>query len=201
MVAALSSDHGGCESAEFLRKVGRNGQRLAEGALEERARVRLNREFGRDRYLLGVTSPYVTLNRHAIIKDGFQLQSVRKLVAEALMEVEGVHLAHIVDSPVPEGALGRRVAAAIHPERSGDIYIVPERDTLLLQSEALGATHGSPWDYDTHVPVLLVGPGVEPGTSTGEFDVRSLAPTISHLAGIKPPSAASAPLLPFASER
>lgn len=201
MVIALSADHGVCESAEFLRGAGRSGRRLTESALEEGARARLTQEFGHDRYLLGVTSPYVSLNRDAIIKDGFQLQRVRKLVAQALKEVEGVELAHIVKSSVPEGALGRRLASAIHPERSGDIYIVPKRDTLLLQSESLGATHGSPWGYDTHVPLLLVGRGVEPGTSTGGFDVRSLAPTISHLAGIKPPAAANAPLLPIASER
>lgn len=200
-VLVLSADHGACESAEFLRKVGRHGRRLTEATLEEAVRKSLKQEYGHERYFLGVASPYVTLNRAAMLQYGVQVQGVRNVVAAALGEVEGVHLVHIVGDPVPAGELGSRLAAAIHSERSGDIYVVPERDTLLLQSESLGATHGSPWGYDTHVPLLLVGPGVVPGSSPGPFDVRSLAPTIAHLLGIDPPAAANAPLLPLGPYR
>lgn len=193
----LSSDHGACESVEFLRQSGRPGRRLKKSAVADAVRSLLRREYGHEEYFLGVTTPYVFLARDSIARDGVSLQAVRQQVAKALGEVPGVHLAHVVGEPTPEGALGRRLAEALHAERAGDIYLVPDEATHFLQSDSMAATHGSPWSYDTHVPVILVGPGVLPGVSSGEFDVRSLAPTVAHLAGLKPPAAATAPLLPL----
>jgi hypothetical protein len=193
----LSADHGACESAEFLQKNGQPGRRLSKNVIAEVARATLKRRYGHEGYFLGVTTPFVFLNRDAIARDQVSLEGVRQLVATALRAVAGVHVAHVLGDRAPEGPLGRRLIEAIHPRLSGDIYLVPEQYTHFLQADSMGATHGSPWAYDTHVPAILVGPGVRPGTSRGPFDVRSLAPTVAFLAGILPPAAARAPRLPL----
>jgi hypothetical protein len=50
------------------------------------------------------------------------------------------------------------------------------------------AVHGSPYLYDRHVPLLFMGPGVEPGVSDEPVRTVDVAPTLAALAGIPPPS-------------
>ena len=51
-----------------------------------------------------------------------------------------------------------------------------------------GTTHGSPWTYDTHVPILFYGSGVRQGTSVRYHPITDVAPTVSILLNIKFPS-------------
>jgi arylsulfatase A-like enzyme len=73
------------------------------------------------------------------------------------------------------------------PERSGQLfyelspYLVPGPD-------GAGTDHGSPWNYDTHVPLLWFGPGIAPGVYREAVAVADLAPTLSALLGLDPPA-------------
>jgi arylsulfatase A-like enzyme len=61
--------------------------------------------------------------------------------------------------------------------------------------------HGSPYTYDTFVPILLAGPGVRPAVSRRAVTPAQLAPTLAALLGLKPPSAADGvDLLPVFAE-
>jgi predicted AlkP superfamily pyrophosphatase or phosphodiesterase len=85
------------------------------------------------------------------------------------------------------GKLNEQLQRAFHPRRSGDVlfvcapYCVPG---------SKGTTHGSPWHYDTHVPLLMLGAGV---VRTGQFDrpvsPACLASTVAELTGCDWPSA------------
>jgi predicted AlkP superfamily pyrophosphatase or phosphodiesterase len=48
------------------------------------------------------------------------------------------------------------------------------------------ATHGSPYDYDTHVPLIFSGPWFAPGRYTEFVRTVDLAPTLAEIAGVKP---------------
>ncbi len=195
VLIVMSADHGGCESVEFARAHGAVSFRITEREVEGAAREVLSQGGFPEEFLLGVASPYVYLNRKLVLEKKADLQRVRAHLKTALAQLKGVHLVHVLGEEPPAGPLGARLAQATHAERSGDLYIVPQENSLFLQSEALGATHGSPWDYDTHVPVLLVGTGILPGVDARPVDVRSLVPTVAGLIGIDPPKRARAPLL------
>ena len=47
-----------------------------------------------------------------------------------------------------------------HHTRSGDIYIIQEPYWFLFDKGPVRAMHGSPWRYDTHVPVIFLGAGL-----------------------------------------
>ncbi|HZN34999.1 MAG TPA: hypothetical protein VFB80_14320, partial [Pirellulaceae bacterium] len=53
---------------------------------------------------------------------------------------------------------------------------------------AKGTTHGSPWHYDTHVPLLLVGAGIAPGQFDRPVGPACLASTVAELFGVDYPS-------------
>jgi predicted AlkP superfamily pyrophosphatase or phosphodiesterase len=73
--------------------------------------------------------------------------------------------------------------------RSGDLYIL-QKPYWLTESSAdgakrhTGAGHGSPYDYDQRVPLLLMGFGIRPGEYFDEATPADIAPTLAALAGI-----------------
>jgi arylsulfatase A-like enzyme len=54
--------------------------------------------------------------------------------------------------------------------------------------DTLPATHGSPYSYDTNVPTIIMGAGVTPGRYLEPATPADIAPTLSALLGITPPS-------------
>ena len=48
------------------------------------------------------------------------------------------------------------------------------------------ASHGSPYDYDSHVPLIFWGAGVRPGRYAEFVRTVDLAPTLAELAGVRP---------------
>jgi phosphopentomutase len=86
------------------------------------------------------------------------------------------------------GKLFLQVQRTFHHERSGDVLFVLAPYTL---PTAKGTTHGSPWHYDTHVPLLLVGCGIKRGQFTRDVSPACIASTVAELAGVEHPSANS----------
>ena len=66
---------------------------------------------------------------------------------------------------VADTRITRAVRANFHPDRSGDIYVVFEPHWFVADFDGLtvASAHGSPWTYDTHVPVIFMGPGISGG--------------------------------------
>ena len=65
------------------------------------------------------------------------------------------------------------------------MFILPEPYYLFT---ATGTTHGTPYDYDTHVPVFFWGPGIKPGVYRETIAVNDIAPTLAALLGTAQPS-------------
>jgi hypothetical protein len=82
-------------------------------------------------------------------------------------------------------ATDRYGPANFNPERSGDIFVVFEPHSLLHDADGMPSviSHGSPWRYDTYVPVLR-------GGSLSAWRIYDVAPTLAAIVGVKPPSGA-----------
>ena len=56
--------------------------------------------------------------------------------------------------------------------------------------DATKTTHFTPYNYDTHVPVIFFGTGVKPGWHRERIQVNDIAPTLATLMDVEPPSGA-----------
>ncbi len=95
------------------------------------------------------------------------------------------------NAPAP----GRQVwldefARGYFPGRSGQIFLVPREGDFFVDRNPLYAfMHGSPWGYDTHIPLLLHGPPfVKPGVSSTLVTQQDIVPTLAALLGTAPPA-------------
>jgi predicted AlkP superfamily pyrophosphatase or phosphodiesterase len=92
--------------------------------------------------------------------------------------------------------LVRSAALSYYSSRSGDLMVVPEEYWFMNpRAVATGTTHGSPYEYDTHVPVIFLGGAIKGGRSKASVTPADIAPTLADLAGVKLPMAEGRALL------
>ena len=79
---------------------------------------------------------------------------------------------------------------AYYPGRSGQIMLVPEPGDVMLEPDDPfhRFMHGSPWEYDIEIPLLMFGPGaIRPGIYNVPATQRDVAPTVAALLGVPTP--------------
>ena len=92
----------------------------------------------------------------------------------------------------------RSIRNNFHHKRSGDIYLVFDPNVFINDFDGLivASTHGSPWRYDTHVPIVFAGPGIEPRRVSRAVTPYDIAATLAARLGTQPPSASIGTPLP-----
>lgn len=119
----------------------------------------------------------------------------RAYFANALMQRPGFAVA--VASQDMHGASDDRITELLRngymPQRCGDILyaLLPGHVEKEAWSDGHGTTHGSGWNYDTHVPVILFGKGVKPGEVLERTAITDITPTLCAIVGIALPDAAT----------
>ena len=83
---------------------------------------------------------------------------------------------------------------SFHPDRSGDVYVVLKPYYLLSTTIGTGTTHGTPHDYDCHVPLLVYGPGVGGGPRDERVTPQAAAAVFARFLGVDPPKDADFPV-------
>jgi hypothetical protein len=78
------------------------------------------------------------------------------------------------------------------PGVSGDLFVIPRPGVLIDPYEGTGTSHGTPWDYDTHVPLIFWGGGITPAAVTRPATPYDIAPTVASWLGISLPDATGA---------
>jgi phosphoribulokinase len=131
--------------------------------------------------------PYLNLKLVSSLK--LNLAEVERVAADAAAGAE--HIARVYTAQelrsgaVQQDAIGRAFSLSYYGPRSGDLFILQEPYYLF---DATGTTHGTPYVYDTQVPVLFWGPGIKPGTYSGSIAVNDIAATLAALLGTAQPS-------------
>jgi predicted AlkP superfamily pyrophosphatase or phosphodiesterase len=195
-LVVLSADHGASEAPGYLNSLGIGGSYFNFDDIDTTdAITALKAEFGIAEELVDqFFQPYVYLNREVISERGLDLAEVSHRVAEELRKFPGIAYA-VSSSDLRAGALAQTPAtdailANFHEERSGDIYVVFEPHWFVSEFDGASVTgsHGSPWRYDTHVPVIWMGPGIDAARIGRRVETVDVAPTIAAYLGIRPPS-------------
>lgn len=162
----------------------------------------MKKQFGIGEELIqAFNAPYVYLNRDIIHSRGLNQAVVEKAVAEEIMKFKGVSLAvsstALTQGQVPDTALTRSILNGHYPKRSGDIFVVFEPHCFINDFDGLtvASTHGSPWRYDTSVPVIFAGTGLKHQRIYREIQTVDVATTLSAIAGTKYPSGANGKVL------
>jgi predicted AlkP superfamily pyrophosphatase or phosphodiesterase len=200
----LSADHGAAEIPSYLRELGiPAGHVDVESWNTTPGLTALEQRFGVGESLIAsYDHPYLYLDRDVIEGRGLDQGEVEAAVAEELMKLPGVSLAvsstALREGRAPETPLIQAVRYNFNPRRSGDVFVVFEPGHFIsgFDGQTVASTHGSPWRYDTYVPVVFAGWGIDAQAVHRRVQTVDVAPTLSNLLGIKVPSgSAGVPLV------
>jgi predicted AlkP superfamily pyrophosphatase or phosphodiesterase len=191
-VVALSADHGVVPVPEDMQSTGVDAGVLHLPELQERMEKALE-PFG--------------LSKPAIARIGegnvyFAPGMYEKLKADpkALRAVEDAALAEpgvaavytteeVQNRPATHNPTMEAMADSYFAGRSGDLFVVNKPywlmdSTPLGKARSYGTGHGTPHNYDQHVPILLMGYGIRPGEYLREVTPADISPTFAVLCGI-----------------
>lgn len=178
----LTADHGVAPNPEFATQQGFDGQRLNESQLMMELMDKMSAKFGAGKYFL--TSKIYEGNLYF---NHETLQEKKLAVAEVSAFIRDWALAtgkfqpcytreQLLDGRAP-GLLGQTVLNGYNAERNGDVVLIP-KPFIIPSTTKSGTTHGSPYGYDTHIPVLFYGAAFKPGRYADEFYITDIAPTL-----------------------
>ena len=198
----LSADHGVDEIPEY--KLGLNfpaGRVDVPGAIA-RANAALRSQLQCDEDLvLTFLTPSVYLNRELIEELALDPAEAERVAAAALGRVPGIARAlrrsELERMPRAHDPILARAQRAFHPQRSGDILLIQEPFWYLHRDpEKYSAMHGSPHNYDAHVPILFAGPGIQPRRIHRQVAPADIAITLCTILNLPvPPSSVGHPLV------
>jgi predicted AlkP superfamily pyrophosphatase or phosphodiesterase len=186
-VVAMSSDHGVMDLPEQNPAGGRQSAGAVRAALDGVLRA----AFGGDGSTIAAISGAEIYFKPGIYdrlkKDKTTLGAARAAVM-ALPGVARVLTSDEVSTPEARRSADpqvRAVALSYFPGRSGDLTVIVKENWIMTAS---GTTHGTLYDYDRQVPVILYGAGIQPGVREEAVTPADLAVTIASLIGVKLPS-------------
>jgi Type I phosphodiesterase / nucleotide pyrophosphatase len=198
----LSADHGICPLPEAAKLHGQDGGHVPTALLAKKAQEFLQETFGagkpKIKWIEASQAPWIYLDQSILADEGLASADVERALADWLVKQPGIDRAFTraelssaqpLADPITESA-----RLSFDPERSGDVTVVLKPYHLFGGNTATGTTHGSPHPYDTHVPLLVMGPGIEPGTRREHVSSLALAPILAHGLGIDAPESAKCPV-------
>jgi hypothetical protein len=149
----------------------------------------LTAKFGDGKWLMATagSSPY--LNNELIEKLQLDPTEVRRVAAAAATRQPHVARVYTRDQllrgEVANDRIGSRVLRGFNAQRSGDLEIILEPYWM---RQADGTTHGTPYNYDAHIALILMGRRIKAGEYSDQAALNDLAPTLATLAGVEIPS-------------
>lgn len=187
----LSADHGAANNPSMMMD-----RKLAAGyfvsdKLEEMVENKLKSKYGDGDWVINESNQNIFLNRSLIEQKKLNLKTIQQEVALWTLEMEGVHAAFThaeLSYAIEREGLSEKIKMGFDQAQSGDVIYLLKAGWIEYGKQ--GTTHGSGYDYDTHVPFLMLGSwaGVYPWPVANEADITDIAATIAAMLNINRPS-------------
>jgi hypothetical protein len=192
----LTADHGVAPLPETQSAHKLPGGRLSTADLVDSIQGALARRFGSGKWILSAIGTSIYLNRSLIRENNLDSREVERIAAQAALAVPHVLQVYtrselILGHPAAD-AVGMRIARSFNARRSADLEILLEPYWITSKS---GTTHGTPYEYDSQIPLIFFGASIRPGFVYMHAALNDVAPTLAALLGIPKPAGSAGRVL------
>lgn len=191
----LTADHAVVDVPAYLRDQKASAGYVEVKTLVDQVEAGLSRRFGAGHWVRKRLKEQLFLNDSLIAARGLDPVVVQRAAADELLKhpqvADAITAADLARDTHASG-LRRSIQRGFMPMRSGDVCYVMRPSHLAAYANAnqRGTDHGSPWNYDTNVPLLMVGAGVKHVEVVRRVSITDVAPTIAMIVGCALPDAA-----------
>jgi len=185
----LTADHGSLPLIENLRVKGIDARRVALHELKEKVQEGLKHAYPAASGLLLALNPFQTyLDEEAIQRNKLDLRQVEECVRQVLLESGNFEVIYtqseILDSGTPTNATLELIRNSFYQPRSPHLTTIPKKYVYI--SDSVGGTgHGTPHEYDRHIPIIFMTNGVRAGRYEASSSLEDIAPTLAEMLGLK----------------
>ena len=186
-LVVLTSDHGVLPLVETLQAKGIEARRAHPQVLEAAVEQALEKKYPGVENLIADSSRNIYLDEEVMQQHQLERQEVETTLIDALLStglVEAVytHSQLLSDKPSTDPYIDLFRNSFFQP-RSPDLMVLVKKH-LYLDSRPGGTGHGTAYDYDRHVPIIFMGPDIEPGSYPDPCGPQDIAPTLAQLLGL-----------------
>ncbi|MCK5690996.1 alkaline phosphatase family protein, partial [Myxococcota bacterium] len=184
VLIALTSDHGVAPTLPHAKKQGLHSERVDSRLLLEKLEKLLSEKLGEQKYFAAYHVPFLSFNPE--LSDELKAQAL-PITLEFLNQLPQVYAAWDAKNLASiKDPIARLMEENYVPDRAGEIAVVykPYFARRSGYRGDLGSEHGTPWDYDRHVPVILYGDGIQAARINQPVQVIDLSRTIADRLGL-----------------
>jgi predicted AlkP superfamily pyrophosphatase or phosphodiesterase len=200
VLIVLTADHGGAALPEWLQTRKFPAKRVLYEDIIKTAENALAEQWP-DKQTTGVvlfSDPYIRFRIPVMNKRGINVDKAAEVIANKLKDLDGITETftrkQIESGNLPRTREAQAATNGFNHERSGEVVLL--NDQFCYNSRyPSGSTHGTSYNYDNHVPLIIAGSKIKPGAYTDRADVRDIAPTLSFLLGITAPASSEGRIL------
>ncbi len=189
LLVVFTADHGVAPLPEVNAGRKLPGARSDYHHLLKKVGQNLSDKFGQGNWILADQGSMVYLNRKLIAERGLSEDAVEDAAAGIVLDYPGVFRVYtrheFAQHQAMQSMIDDYMARSFFAERSGDLYILMRPYVV---DAASGTSHGTPYDYDSHVPLIFYGWRVRPGSYTQRTGVSDVAPTLAEILKVETPS-------------
>jgi arylsulfatase A-like enzyme len=188
----LTADHAAVNVPQYLKDLNVVAGYVDDEKLGAELKEFAKFTFGMDDLIKNISNSQVFLDHKVMHNLELEVREVEETLAKELLGYSGVYQVYTGYQMWQNGytkGIANLVQNGFNQKRSGDIMFVLNPATLT--GSRTGTSHGSSFSYDTHVPLLFYGKGIQKGSTVRKTVIPDIAPTIAALLGIEFPSGTS----------
>lgn len=187
----LTADHAAVQVPAYLKSVKIPADYFSYTEFKSYVNDITKKYFNSDALVESISNFQIFLNKEKIEELKLDVHTVAQKIANEAINYKNIYksvTAKTLQTTTFTNGILNSLQNGYNQKFSGDILLIPNPSTLSAYYKNGGTSHGSGYSYDTHIPMIFYGNGINQGSSKKKYEIIDIAPTISNLLQIEFPN-------------
>lgn len=188
-LVVLTADHGASPVPEVNEQRKMPGGRIEPGTMNKVVQAALEKKYGEGKWVVSGSDSMLYFDRDLMARKNLNAAEVERTAAAAALGIPHVFRVYtreqLLAGEVQRDQVSQRVMNGYHQQRGADLEVLLDPYWVAVKT---GTTHGTPFSYDAHVPIIFFGSGIRAGRYDAPVVVNDIAPTLATLLDVETPS-------------
>ncbi len=187
----LTADHAGAPTPSHLHDLQFDSDYLEWDSMKVELNDFLNKMYGEGDFISYFNDQDVYLNRELILQNKLSLEEVQQRTSEFLITQKGILQAITateLSKQIQRNGFVQLIQNGFNTRLSPDVAFLFQSGYMDSYYKKGGTTHGTPYTYDTQVPLLFFGKNIKNGKTHRRVEITDIAATLAALLKLQQPS-------------
>lgn len=187
----ITADHGGAHNPDYLMEKKIPAGYWDAASTLKRLNEELSKKYGIENLVQSFLNYQLYFNQPAVLGRSLNFKTLKDDCIRLLIKEPGIAWIADLEGNIGSGLpqeVKERLVNGFYKERSGALQLILKPAWFQLSHDRTGSIHGSWNPYDTHIPLIFMGPGIKKGKLERQVGITDIAPTIASLLNIQTPN-------------